>query len=147
MCYLRCMIMEVWFRSYLDGLVVFPAFFSLSLNFAIRSWRSEPQSAPGLVFAEWIGLHFRLQRIKSVWHLVMSTCKVIPCVVGKRCLLWPVWTLLAFVLLHFVLQGQICLLLQVSLHLLLLHSNPLWLTGHLFLVLVLEGLIGLHRTG
>ena len=33
--------------------------------------------------------------------------------------------LLAFVLLHFVLQGQICLLLQVSLDFLLLHSNPL----------------------
>ena len=34
------------------------------------------------------------------------------CVVGKRCLLWPVHslgkTLLAFALLHFVLQGQIC---------------------------------------
>ena len=145
------MIMEVWFRSYLDGLVVFPAFFSLSLNFAIRSWWSEPQSAPGLVFAEWIELHFQLQRIKSIWHLVMSTCKVVPCVVEKRCLLWQVYSLgrilLAFVLLHFVLQGQICLLLQVSLDLLLLHSNPLWLTGHLFLVLVLEGLIGLHRTG
>ena len=28
----------------------------------------------------------------------------------------------------------------------ILHSNPLWWKGHLFLVLVLEGLIGLHRT-
>ena len=42
----------IWFKSYLTGLVVFPAFFSLSLNFAIRSWWSEPQSAPGLVFAD-----------------------------------------------------------------------------------------------
>ena len=32
--------------------------------------------------------------------------------------------LLAFALLHFVLQGQICLLLQVSLDFLFLHSNP-----------------------
>ena len=55
--------------------------------------------------------------------------------------------LLAFVLLHFVLQGQICLLLQVSLDLLLLHSNPLRLREHLFLVLVLDDLIGLYRTG
>ena len=30
-----------------------------------------------------------------------------------------------FALLHFVLQGQICLLLQVSLDFLLLHSSPL----------------------
>ena len=34
-------------------------------------------------------------------------------------------TLLAFALLHFVLQGQICLLLQVFLDFLLLHSSPL----------------------
>ena len=32
--------------------------------------------------------------------------------------------LLAFALLHFVLQGQTCLLLQVSLDFLLLHSSP-----------------------
>ena len=40
--------------------------------------------------------------------------------------------LLAFSLLHFVLQGQICLLLQVPLDFLLLHSNPLWWKGHIF---------------
>ena len=34
--------------------VVFPTFFNLSLNLAIRSSRSEPQSAPGLVFADYI---------------------------------------------------------------------------------------------
>ena len=49
-------------------------------------------------------------------------------------------------LLHFVLQGQTCLLLQVSLDFLLLHSSPLWWKGHLFLVLVLEGIVGHHRT-
>ena len=30
------------------------AFFSLSLNFAMRNWWSEPQSAPGLIFADCI---------------------------------------------------------------------------------------------
>ena len=54
--------------------------------------------------------------------------------------------LLAFALLHSVLQGQIFLLLQVFLDFLLLHSSPLWWKGHDFLVLVLEGLVGLHRT-
>ena len=86
----------------------------------------------------------------SIDHLVMSMCKVISCVVEKRCLLWPVCSLgrilLAFALLHSVLQGQSCLLLQVSLDFLLLHYNPLWRIVHLFLVLVLEGLLGLHRT-
>ena len=72
----------------------------------------------------------------------MSMCRVFLCVVGRGCLLWPVYslarTLLAFALLHFVLQGQICLLLQVFLGFLLLHSSPLYWKGHLFGVLVLE---------
>ena len=33
--------------------------------------------------------------------------------------------MLTFALLHFVIQGQTCLLLQVSLDFLLLHSSPL----------------------
>jgi len=80
-------------------------------------------------------------------HLLMSISKVFSCVFGKRCFLWPVHplgkALLAFALLHFLLQGQICLLLQSSLDFLLLHSSPLWWKGHLFWVLVL---VGLHRT-
>ena len=54
----------------------------------------------------------------------MSMCRVFSCVVGRGCLLWPVHsvgkTLLAFALLHSVLQGWICLLLQVFLDFLLL---------------------------
>ena len=77
-------------------------------------------------------------------------CRFFSCVVGKGCLLWTVCllgkTLLALALLHFVLQVQICLLLQVSLEFLLLHSVPLWWKGDLFWVLVLDGLVGLHRT-
>ena len=50
--------------SYLNGLVVFPTFFNLSLNLAIRSSWSEPQSASGLVLADSIELlHLWLQRI------------------------------------------------------------------------------------
>ena len=49
----------------------------------------------------------------------MSMCTVISCVVGWGCLLWPVHSLgrslLAFALLHSVLQGQIWLLPQVLL--------------------------------
>ena len=36
------------------GLVVFPSLFSLRLNFAMRSWWSVSQSAPGLVFGDCI---------------------------------------------------------------------------------------------
>ena len=53
-----------WFQSNLNGLVVFPTFFCLSLNFAIRNSCSEPQSAPSLVFTDYTKLlHLRLQRI------------------------------------------------------------------------------------
>ena len=69
-------------------------------------------------------------------HLVISMCRIVCCVVERECLLWLVCsfdkTLLAFALLHFVFQGQTCLLLQVSLDFLLLHSNPLWWKGNLF---------------
>ena len=121
----------------------------------IRSWWSEPQLAPGLVFADC--LEFSIFTCKECNlsdfgndHLVMSMCRVLSSVVGKGYLLWPVHslskTLLAFALLHFVLQGQTWLLLQVSLDTLLLHSSLLWWKGHLFLILVPEGLVGLHRT-
>ena len=87
----------------------------------------------------------------GVDHVVVSMCRVISCVVGRGCLLWPVHsfgkTLLAFALLHFVPHGQTCLVTPVSLEFLLLHSNPLWWKGCLFLVSVLEGLVGIHRTG
>ena len=46
----------IWFRSHLNGLMVSPTFFNLSLNFALRSSWSEPQSAPSLVFADCIEL-------------------------------------------------------------------------------------------
>ena len=62
----------------------------------------------------------------------MSMNRAVSCVVG-RCFLWPVHslgkTLFAFDLLHFALQGQTCLLLQVTLDFLLLHSNLLWWKG------------------
>ena len=88
----------------------------------------------------------------------MSMCRVISCVFGRGCLLWLVCslakTLLAFALLHFVLQGQrylyLCtpryLLFQVSFDFLLLHFGPIWWKGQLFLVLVLAGHVCLSRT-
>ena len=89
--------------------MVFPTFFNLSLKMAIRSSWSEPQSAPGLVFADSIELlHLWHKEYNQsdfgIAHLVMSMCRVFSCVVGRGCLLWPVHslgkTLLAFVLLH-----------------------------------------------
>ena len=54
----------------------------------------------------------------------MSICRVVSCIVGRGCLLWPAHslgkTLLAFALL------QTCLLLQISLDFLLFQSSSLW---------------------
>ena len=72
----------------------------------------------------------------------------VSCVVG-RCSLRPVHsvskTLVAFALLHFIYQDQTCLLIQVSFDFQLLHSSTLWWKGHLFMVLVPEGLVSHHR--
>ena len=79
-------------------------------------------------------------------HLVTSMCRVVSYVVGRGSFLWPMcsfgktlllklcFTLLNrqnFALFNFVVKDQICLLLQVSLDFLLLHSSPLWWKGHL----------------
>ena len=113
--------------------MVFPTFFYFSLNLAIRSSWSEPQSAPILAFADCIEhLHLWLQRYNksdfSIDHLVMSICWVFSCVVGRGYLLWTVCslgkTLIVFALLHSVIQGQICPLLQIFLDFLLLHFFP-----------------------
>ena len=52
----HCIIIGIWYRSYLNAPVVFPTFFNLSLNFATQSSWSEPQGANGLVFADCIEL-------------------------------------------------------------------------------------------
>ena len=87
------------FRSYLNGQVVFPTFFNLSLNMAIRSSWSEPVSSrscfcwlyrasPSLA-AKYI---INLILVLTIWwcpciessldHLVMSMYRVFSCVVG-----------------------------------------------------------------
>ena len=134
--------------------MVFPTLFNLSLNFAIRSWWSEPQSVPGYVFADCIELlHLHCKKYNQshfgIDHLVMSMCTDISYLVGRGCLQLPVHsldkTMLAFAaLLQFILQGQTCLLHQPPLDFLLLHSNPCRWKRHFFSVL--EGVVDLHRT-
>ena len=77
----------------MNGLVLLPTFFNLSLNFAIISSLSEPESAPGPGFADYTEfLHLQMPTIYSqcdfsIDHLVMFTCRVFSCVVGRGCLL------------------------------------------------------------
>ena len=59
----------------MNSLVVFPTFFKLNLNLAVRGSWSEPQSAPDLVFADYIELlHNWLQRIIISLILVLTIC-------------------------------------------------------------------------
>ena len=56
------------------------------------------------------------------------------------------WQNSVFAMLHFVLQGQICLLLQISLDSYFAVQSPMMKKIFLGGVLVLEGLVDLHRT-
>ena len=80
----------------------------------------------------------------------MSMCRLVSYVIGRGCLLWPVCsldkTLLAFALLHFVLQGQTCLYSRYLLTSYFCIPIPCDEKETFFLVLVLESLVGLHRT-
>ena len=81
-------LLGIWYKWCLAGLVVSPIFFSLSLDFAMRSWWSEPQSAPGLfllpVYNSSIFSYKECSQFDfDVDHLVMSTYKVISFVVEK----------------------------------------------------------------
>ena len=98
--------------AYLNSLVVFPTFFNLSLNLAIRSSWSEPQSAPS--FFCWLckasPSFFFLSDCIELLQLWLHMCRVVSCVVGRGCLLWPVHslgkTLLSYSLLFFILYSK-----------------------------------------
>ena len=106
---------------YLNGLMVFPMFFGLSLDLAMSSW-SEEQSAPGLVFADCTELlHLCLQRLESVWFPCWSSgdthvqsLVLEEGVAVARAFSW--WNSLPFpCFLFFSLRDHTCSLLQMSL--------------------------------
>ena len=127
---------------------------NLSLNFAIRSSWSEPQSAPSLVFVHCIellifGCKEYNQSDFSIDHLVMSSCRVVSCIALK--------TVFAITS---VFSGQNSVILCLASFctsrpnlsvtpgiswLPNLHSSPLKGKRHLFWMLVLESLVDLHR--
>ena len=79
----------------------------------------------------------------------MFMCRVFSCVVERGCMLWPVCslgrTLLAFALLHSVLQGQICVLLLVILDSYFCIPVP-YNENDTFWGCFIKALAGLHRT-
>ena len=111
--------------------MVFFAFFSLSLNFAMRSWWFEPQPASGLVFEDCIQPCHLLCCWKRVFHVtnVFSWQNSVNLCPASFCTIRPNVPIT-----------------QVSLDFLVLHSNPQWWIECLFLLLVLGDLLHLHRT-
>ena len=89
--------------TFLNGLVVFPAFFNLSLNFAIRSSWFEPQSALGQFW--WLYLfHLWLERrskkcpvdinwIQLVQYVILSLCFLIN-FLSEWSVQWYVWCII-----------------------------------------------------
>ena len=80
----------------------------------------------------------------------MSVCRVVSCVAGSGCFLWPVHslgkTLLTFSLLHFVCQRQnLTVTPGISWLPTFAFQSPIMKRTPLFLVLVLECLVGLQR--
>ena len=82
----------------------------------------------------------------------MSWCRAVSCVFGNWCLLQPVHsldtTLLAFALLHFAIQGRTCCHSRYILTSFFCFPSPIMKKTfiYFFLLLVLEGLVGLHIT-
>ena len=137
--------------------MAFSTFFSLSLNFAIRSsWAHDLRLSQLQVLFLLTVESFSIFSCKeynqsyfNIDHLVMSVCRVISCVVGRGCLLWPAHsgkTLLA--LSCFILYCKTKLACHYR-YLLTSYSefqSPMMkTTGFLLLLAVLEGLVGLHR--
>ena len=123
----------------LNGLVVFSTFFNFSLNLAIRSSWSEPQSDPGLIFADCVEhLHLWLQRIWSTWFQYWPSGEVHILCCWKR-----VFTMTsAFSWPNSVYSASFCTLkpnlpVTPGLDFLLRHYSPLWRKEHLFWVLIL----------
>ena len=122
--------------SCLSGLVVFPTFFNLSLNLVLRSLWSEPQSGPGLVFAECIEIfHLWLQRIYNksdfgIEQLVMSMHRVFLCgwksVFAMTRDIWPVQQTLKNLLQHHSSKASI---LQRPAFFIVQCSHPYMTTG------------------
>ena len=81
-------------------------------------------------------------------HLVMSMCRVLACVVGRWCLLWPVCsfgkTQLAFALLHFVLKAKFACYCRYLWTSYFSFHSPIMKRPFSFF-LVLAGLVSRHR--
>ena len=144
--------------SYLDGIVIYHTFFNLSLNFAIRTSRSDPQFTLSLAFADCsVPIHLQLHEYNQsdfgLDLLVMFMFIVFSCVVGRGC--WYDQCIFLAKLYQplpcFILYSKAKLACYSWYLLALYFSIPFpYDEKNIFLffsVLVLERLTGLHRTG
>jgi len=108
----------IWFKSYLNGLVVFPTFLNLSLNFAIRiSWSWVAVSSRSYFcwlyrtfpsFPSWAAKN--IINVISILTIWWCQCVELSLVLLEENVCYDQFsfdkTLMAFSLLHFVIQSQ-----------------------------------------
>ena len=133
---------------------VFPTFFNLSLNFARSSW-AEPQSTLHLIFC-WLCRTFPSLAVKKIINMISvltiwwCPCVELSLVLLKKGVFYDQCsidrTMSAFAQLHFVLKDQTCLFSEYLLTSYFCISIPYDRNDNLFLVLVQENMVGLHRT-
>ena len=120
--------------------MVFPNFFSLSVNFTIKISWSESWSTPSLVYADLYRASQSFNPKNAINLILLLTIWWHPCHQNRLLFCYKRMfamtkhslskTLLDFALLHFVLKGQAIYLTHDSL---LFHSSPIWWKGHIFL--------------
>ena len=134
--------------------MAFPTFFNLSLNFAVGTHDLNHSELQVLfLLTTWSFSIFVCKEYNKsdfyIDHVMISICRVVSWVVGTWCFLWPAYsldkTLLAFALLHFVLQSQACLLTTSISR---LPTFAFWspMMKRTYLGALVLGLVVLHRT-
>ena len=145
-----------WFRLYLNGLVIFSCFLQFKSEFGNKEfmiWATVSsqsyfywlyRASPSLAAKNIINLIF----IFMIWWSprVVSSLMLLEEGVSNDQGILLAKLLLAFALLHFVLLRPSLSVTPGISRLSTFVFNPLWWNGYLFLVLVLEGPVGLHRT-
>ena len=139
----------------MNGLVVFPTFFNLSLNFAMRSSWYEPQSSPCFVFADCIELlHLWLQRIQLIWFWYLPSGDVhvqshLSCCWKRVFSMTSAFSWQNSVslcpALYYTPRPNLPVTPSISWLPTFAFQSPVMKMTHFFWVLVLEGLVCLHR--
>ena len=133
---------EYWSRVPLPSPIGFPYFLQFKLEFCNNEFVISATVSSWSCFCWlWRASPFLAEKkiVNQISVLTIWWCQCVELSLGllEKVVCYDLFVLLtklllSVALLHYVLQGQTCLLFQVSFDFLLLHSNLLWWKGHLF---------------